>query len=169
MRPNKLQRAPARGKPTLGTHIHSAWPATIELAGHAGLFDYVEFAGRIRALRSLRPRESRARRGHLSPHVGHDEDRAAAADLSRGAAIGSGIQNLLFADPRTPADVAECVAAARAEAPGHGGLHGVGMRRDVGYVVDVGSPAFVQALDDAVVAIMIEKAPAVENLDALSP
>jgi len=47
------------------------------------------------------------------------------------------------------------------------GLHGVGMRRDVGYVVDVGSPAFVQALDDAVVAIMIEKAPAVEHLETL--
>jgi len=53
----------------------------------------------------------------------------------------------------------------RAEAPGHGGIHGVGMRRDVGYVVDVGSPAFVQALDDAVVAIMIEKAPAVDDLE----
>jgi len=60
-------------------------------------------------------------------------------------AIGSGIQNLLFADPRTPDDVAECVRAVRAEAPGHGGIHGVGMRRDVGYVVDVGSPAFVAA------------------------
>jgi len=34
-------------------------------------------------------------------------------------------------------------------------------------VVDVGSPAFVQALDDAVVAIMIEKAPALDNLEAL--
>src|SRR5262249_38123748 len=30
-----------------------------------------------------------------------------------------------------------------------------------------GSPAFVQALDDAVVALMIEKAPALENLEAL--
>ncbi len=39
----------------------------------------------------------------------------------------------------------ECVRAVRAEAPGHGGIHGVGMRRDVGYVVDVGSPAFVAA------------------------
>src|SRR5437660_8202411 len=82
-------------------------------------------------------------------------------------AIGSGIQNVLFADPRTPADVTECVRAVRAEAPGHGGIHGVGMRRDVGYVVDVGSPAFVQALEDAVIAIMIEKASAVDNLEAL--
>src|SRR5919204_1929114 len=41
------------------------------------------------------------------------------------------------------------------------------MRRDVGFVLEGGSPAFVQALDDAVIALMIEKAPAVENLEAL--
>jgi hypothetical protein len=37
----------------------------------------------------------------------------------------------------------------------------------VGYVVDVGSPAFVQALEDAVVAVMIEKASAVEHVEAM--
>jgi 2-keto-3-deoxy-L-rhamnonate aldolase RhmA len=41
------------------------------------------------------------------------------------------------------------------------------MRRDVGFVLEGGSPAFVQALDDAVVALMIEKAPAVENLEKM--
>jgi len=82
-------------------------------------------------------------------------------------AIGSGIQNVLFADPRTVDDVRECVRAVRAETPATGGIHGVGMRRDVGYVVDVGSPAFVQALEDAVVAVMIEKASAVEHVEAM--
>jgi 2-keto-3-deoxy-L-rhamnonate aldolase RhmA len=82
-------------------------------------------------------------------------------------AIGAGIQNVLFADPRTVDDVRECVRAVRAETPSTGGIHGVGMRRDVGYVVDVGSPAFVQALEDAVVAVMIEKASAVEHLEAM--
>jgi hypothetical protein len=38
---------------------------------------------------------------------------------------------------------------------------------DVGYVVDVGSPAFVRALEDAVVAVMIEKASAVEHVEAM--
>ena len=56
---------------------------------------------------------------------------------------------------------------ARGDAGHAGGIHGVGMRRDVGYVVDVGSPAFVQALEDAVVAVMIEKASAVENVEAM--
>jgi hypothetical protein len=41
------------------------------------------------------------------------------------------------------------------------------MRRDVGYVVDVGSPAFVQALEDAVMAVMIEKASVVEHLEVM--
>ena len=82
-------------------------------------------------------------------------------------AIGSGIQNVLFADPRTVDDVRECMRAVRAETPATGGIHGVGMRRDVGYVVDVGSPAFVQALEDAVVAVMIEKASAVEHVEAM--
>ena len=55
----------------------------------------------------------------------------------------------------------------RAESPATGGIHGVGMRRDVGFVLDIGTPAFVQALEDAVVALMIEKKPAVEDLDAI--
>ena len=82
-------------------------------------------------------------------------------------AIGSGIQNVLFADPRTVEDVEQCVRAVRAESPDTGGLHGVGMRCDARFVLDVESPAWVQALDDSVVAIMIEKAPAVENLESL--
>ncbi|HKW92280.1 MAG TPA: hypothetical protein VJX92_10300 [Methylomirabilota bacterium] len=52
---------------------------------------------------------------------------------------------LLFADPRTPEDVQECMRSVRAESP----------------------KARRQALDDAVVAVMIEKASAPENLEAL--
>src|SRR5215470_11125733 len=161
MRPNRLRELLRARKPSLGTHIHSAWPATVELAGHSGMFDYVEFAGEY-APYDLFALENLARAVDTFPHLSammkiEQQPRTFVAVR----AIGSGIQNLLFADPRTPEDVAECVAAVRAEAPGHGGIHGVGMRRDVG------SPAFVQALDDAVVAIMIEKAPAVESLEAL--
>jgi 4-hydroxy-2-oxoheptanedioate aldolase len=82
-------------------------------------------------------------------------------------AIGSGIQNLLFADIRTVAEAQECVRAVRAETPETGGLHGAGMRRDTAFSLEAGSLAFVQALEDAVVALMIEKKEAVENLDAI--
>ena len=36
MRPNKLRELVRAGRPSLGTHIHSAWPATIELAKREG-------------------------------------------------------------------------------------------------------------------------------------
>ena len=41
------------------------------------------------------------------------------------------------------------------------------MRRDVGYVMDVGSPEYVTALEDTVVALMVEKRSCVENLEQI--
>ncbi|HEY6454758.1 MAG TPA: aldolase/citrate lyase family protein [Steroidobacteraceae bacterium] len=82
-------------------------------------------------------------------------------------AIGSGFQSVLFADVRTVADARACIAAVRAETPNSGGRLGVGMRRDVGTVLEGGSPAYVAALDDVVIAIMVEKRECVEDLDAI--
>jgi 4-hydroxy-2-oxoheptanedioate aldolase len=81
--------------------------------------------------------------------------------------IGSGFQSALFADVRSVEDARACVRAVRAEEPRAGGLHGVGMRRDVGTMRDAGSQAFVDALDGVVVAIMVEKRQCVEDLDAI--
>src|SRR5215468_3254918 len=167
MRRNRLRELLKADKPTLGTHIHSSWPTIIELVGHSGMFDYVEFVGEY-APYDLYALENLGRAVDLFPHMSsmmkiEQEPRTYLAIR----AIGSGLQNVLFADPRTAADVAECVRAVRAEAPHARGRHGVGMRRDVGFVLEGGSPAFVQALDDAVVALMIEKKSAVEDLEAL--
>ena len=85
-------------------------------------------------------------------------------------ALGSGFQSVLFADIRTVEDARACVAAVRAETmtPRRGqGLLGVGMRRDVGTIREAGAPAYVAALDEAVVAIMVEKRQCVEDLDAI--
>jgi 2-keto-3-deoxy-L-rhamnonate aldolase RhmA len=167
MRTNRLRELLAADQPSLGTHLHLTYPGIVELVGHTGMFDYVEFLAEY-APYDLYALENLARAVELFPHMTammkiEQEPRTYLAIR----AIGSGIQNVLFADPRTVADVEACVKAVRAEAPASGGLHGVGMRRDVGYVLEPGTPAFVKALDDAVVALMIEKAPAVENLEAL--
>ena len=64
------------------------------------------------------------------------------------------------------------VDAVRAEttmargARGRGRL-GVGMRRDVGTVRQGGQPAYVDALNDVVIAIMVEKKSCVDNLDEI--
>jgi 4-hydroxy-2-oxoheptanedioate aldolase len=82
-------------------------------------------------------------------------------------AIGSGIQNVLFADIRTSEDALQCVRAARPEHPRHGGLHGVGMRRDARTVLYGASEAWMMTVADSVVVLMIEKKEAFDNLDAI--
>jgi 2-keto-3-deoxy-L-rhamnonate aldolase RhmA len=167
MRPNRLRELLTADQPSLGTHLHSSWPSIVELVGHSRMFDYVEFVAEY-APYDLYALENLGRAVDLFPHMSammkiEQEPRT----YLTVRAIGSGIQNLLFADPRTVEEVEECVRAVRAEAPHSKGRHGVGMRRDVGFVLEGGSPAFVQALDDAVVALMIEKKTAVEDLEAL--
>jgi 4-hydroxy-2-oxoheptanedioate aldolase len=85
-------------------------------------------------------------------------------------AIGSGFQSVLFADIRSVEDAKLAVDAVRAEttmaagARGRGRL-GVGMRRDVGIVRHGGQPAYVDALNDVVIAIMVEKKSCVDDLE----
>lgn len=167
MRKNRLRELLKAGQPSMGTHLHISWPAVVELVGHSGAFDYVEFEG-LYAPYDLYALENLARAIDLFDHMTgmikiDDQPRRYLA----GRAIGSGIQNILFADVRSVADAEDCVRAVRAETPETGGLYGNEMRRHVGYVRECGSPAFVQALQDAVVVLMIEKKEAVENLDQI--
>ena len=167
MRPNRLRQLLNEGKPSIGTHIHSSWPSVHELVGHSRMFDYIEFVAEY-APYDLYSLENIGRAIDLFPHMSSmmkSEQEPRTWLTVR--AIGSGIQNVLFADPRTREDVEECVQAVRAEAPHVNGRHGVGMRRDVSFVLDCGTEEFVQSLDEAVIAVMIEKKSAVENLDDL--
>jgi 4-hydroxy-2-oxoheptanedioate aldolase len=167
MRVNRLRELLDGGKPTIGTHVLSTWPAVVEILGQTGEFDYVELVGQY-APHDLYSLENFARAVDLFDHMTSmmkvdQEPRAYLAER----AIGSGIQNILFADARSVEDAEACVRAVRAETPEAGGTHGAGMRRDVGYVVEPGSADFVQALDRAVVALMVEKKGAVENLEEM--
>jgi 4-hydroxy-2-oxoheptanedioate aldolase len=167
MRRNRLRELLAADQPSLGTHLCSSWPTIVEMVGYSGMFDYIEFVGEY-APYDLYALENLGRAvelfDHMSAMMKIEQEPRTYLTIR---ALGSGIQNLLFADPRTVEDVEACVKAVRAEAPHAKGLHGVGMRRDVGVVLECGSPQFVEALDQAVIALMIEKAPAVENLEAL--
>jgi 4-hydroxy-2-oxoheptanedioate aldolase len=164
MRRNRLRELLQADQPSVGTHLHISWPSVTELVGLAGHYDYVEFVAEY-APYDLYALENIGRAIGLFPQMsGMIKIEQEPRTYLTVRAIGSGIQNLLFADIRTVADVEECVRAVRAESPGHGGWHGVGMRRDVNFVLEGGSPAFIQALDDAVVMLMIEKKQAVDNL-----
>jgi 4-hydroxy-2-oxoheptanedioate aldolase len=79
-------------------------------------------------------------------------------------AIGAGFQSVLFADCRSAEDVRECVRSVRPDTPDAGGTYGATDRRFT-YAWQGGSPQYVQALNDIVVAIMIEKRSTVDQLE----
>lgn len=166
-RKNVLRERLRAGKPTLGTHIHSSWPGMVEVIGHSGVIDYIEFSGEY-APYDLYSLENFGRAIDLFAHMTSmmkidQEPRVYLASR----AIGSGIQNLLFADIRTAEDAKAVVAAARADTPSAGGLMGAGMRRDVGYVLGPGSQDYVEQLEEGVVALMIEKESALNQLEEI--
>ena len=167
MRPNRLRELLDQDLPSLGTHVHSPWPSVIEMVGHSGHFDYVEYVAEY-APHDLHTMEHLARAIELFDNfTGMIKVEAGPSGWIANRAMGAGIQNLLFADLRTVQDVEAAVKSVRADLPGKGGEHGVHMRRSVRFGVDAGTPDFLDALDDAVIAIMIEKQSAVENLEEI--
>lgn len=165
MRPNRLREKLKAGKPTVSTHIHTTWPSIVEALGHTGLYDYVEFVAEYAPF-DLHDLDNLCRAAELY-NMGAmiKVDQSHRAFLAQ-RGIGAGFGSVLFTDSRSADDVRECVRIARPDTPEDGGLYGVAMRRHtfMGYG---GSPEYVQALRDIVVAIMIEKKPAVDNLEEI--
>jgi 4-hydroxy-2-oxoheptanedioate aldolase len=166
MRPNRLRALLNAGEPTVGTHLLSAWPTLVELVGQAGNYDYVEFTAEYAPFH-MHDLDNLGRALELMDLAGMIKVEQTQWTHQAMRAIGSGFQSVLFADVRTVEDARACVAAVRAETPGTGGRLGVGMRRDVGTVREAGSPAYVEALNQVVIAIMVEKRECVEDLDAI--
>jgi 4-hydroxy-2-oxoheptanedioate aldolase len=137
----------------------------VEVIGHTGCYDYVEFVAEYAPfhLYALDDFCRAVELFDLSAMIKVDQEPRGFL-AQRG--IGSGFQSVLFADCRTAEDVRQCVRIVRPETPEDDGLYGVGMRRFT-YMGYGGSPEYVQALRDVVVAIMIEKRTAVEQLDEI--
>ncbi len=166
MRKNKLREMLNKGKPTIGTRLFNVWPGMVEVIGRTSVIDYIEFLGEY-APWDLHDLENFSRATELFDlssmiKVGQ-EPRGFVAQR----ALGSGIQNILFTDVRTVQDAEECVRIVRAETPETQGINGCHGRRNVGYILEGGSPQYVRAMDDVVVALMIEKKQAVDNLDEI--
>lgn len=167
MRRNRLRELLEEGEVSLGIHVHSPWPSIIEMVGHSGQFDYVEYVAEY-APHDLHTLDNLGRAIDLFENFSgmiKIEDGPSGWIANR--AMGAGFQNLLFSDIRTVEDAEAAVRAVRVDTPAGGGEHGVNMRRYVRFGMDAGTPEFLKALDDAVVAFMIEKRAAVEDLESI--
>jgi len=171
IRRNLLREKLNEGKPTVGTHILSCWPTLVELIGHSKQYDYVEFTAEYAPF-TMHDLDNLGRSFELMNMAGMIKIEQTQYTHQAMRAIGAGFQSVLFADIRSVEDAKLAVDAVRAEttmaagARGRGRL-GVGMRRDVGTVRHGGQPAYVDALNDVVIAIMVEKRECVEDLEAI--
>jgi len=166
MKKNRLREMLKKGKPTLGTRLLSVWPGMAEIVGHTGIFDYVEYLGEYSPW-DLHDLENFGRAVELfdmSSMIKVDQNNRA---FIAQRALGSGIQNILFTDIRTVKDAKECVRIVRAETPQTKGINGAANRRNVGYYLEAGTQEYVKAMDEAVVALMIEKKEVVDNLEEI--
>lgn len=165
MRRNTFRELLNDGKPTLGTHIHATWPSVVEILGHTGLYDYVEFVAEYGPF-TLHDFDNLCRAAelhNLSSMIKVDQE---PRGFLAQRAIGSGFQSVLYADCRTADEVRECVAISRPDTPTDNGTYGVGTRR-FSYMGYGGSPDYVQAIRDVVVVIMIEKQGTVDQLEEI--
>ena len=165
MRRNKLRQLLDANEPTLGTHIHSTWPSIVEMVGHTGVFDYVEFVSEYAPF-DLYTLDNICRAVELFDMSAMIKVDQQPRRFLAQRAIGSGFQSVLFADCRSVDEVRECVRAARPDTPESGGFYGAAMRRHT-YVGYGGGQEYVEALQDIVVVIMIEKRSAVDQLEKI--
>jgi len=166
MKKNKLRELLRAGKPTVGTRPLSVWPGMVEIVGHTGIFDYVEFLGEYSPwdLYDLENFSRAVELFNMSSMMKVDQNcRAFIAQR----ALRAGIQNILFADIRTVEEAKKCVRIVRAETPETNGTNGASNSRNVGYYIESGSQEYVNAMDDVIVALMIEKKEAVDNIEEI--
>ncbi len=167
MKNNRLRELLNEGKPTLGTHVLSTWPGIVEVIGYTGAFDYIEYVGEYSSF-SLEQMDNFGRAIELFPKMSammKVEEQTRGFIATR--AIDSGIQNVVFTDCRSAEDVKACIRYVRAETPDAGGIHGYSMRRSSVYGVGSNSEEWTKAMDQVVIAIMIEKKGAIENLEEI--
>ena len=165
MKPNVLRRKLEASEPTVSTHIHSTWPSVIEAIGHAGVYDYVEFVAEY-GPSDLHDLDNMARAAELfDMGIMIKVDQSHQAYLAQ-RAVGSGFGSVLFTDARSAKDVRQQILTIKPDTPEDKGWYGVATRRHT-YMGYGGTAEYVKALQDTVVAIMIEKRGAVDELDEI--
>ncbi len=117
MRHNHLRELLRTGRPSLGTHVISPWPAIYEVVGRSGAFDYVEFVAEDAPF-DLHDLDGIGRAVELFPYMGAMiKVDAALRDFTAARAVNAGFDSVLFADIRTADDARAAVRCARPETP----------------------------------------------------
>jgi 2-keto-3-deoxy-L-rhamnonate aldolase RhmA len=152
---NKLRQLLNQGKPTVGTHLSTAWPTMWEVVGNTGQFDYIEFGSQYGAW-DLHDLDNLCRAAELTDTSTMIKIDRNPKDWIAQRAIAAGFHGILFADIMTVEEAVDCVRAVKLPPEGVNGFMGTrGIRpRD-----------YVQHIDDIVIAIMVEKKTLMDRLE----
>lgn len=167
MKTNRMRTLLKESESTLGTHLINPWPGMVEVIGHTGLFDYIEFVGAYGSW-DLNDLDNFVRATELfnMGSVFKVEEQLKGFAATR--AVDAGFDAVLFADCRSAKEVKDSIALIRPETPEDRGVHGCGLRRRVCYDLGLSSSEeWLQVMRDVVIIVMIEKKGAMEELDAI--
>ncbi|UCC16536.1 MAG: hypothetical protein JSU58_09235 [Dehalococcoidales bacterium] len=165
MKRNILRELLDSDKPTISTRMITTSPQVVEIIGHSKAFDFIELLGEY-ASWTVTDLDNFSRTVELFPHMSSmlKVEKEPRMNITQ-RTLGSGIQNLLFADCDSADEVRECVQYVRPNTPEDDGLHGSSMRRNVGYLLENGSKEWAQAMREVVIEVMIESESALEQLE----
>lgn len=166
METNVLREILRGGRSSVATRIESVWPTIVEVVGSTGYYDYVEFVAEY-APYSLADMENFCRAAELH-HMGSMikvdlQNRAYVAQK----AIAAGFQAVLLADHKTPEEVRESVYVLKPDSPRYQGRMGYPNSRWIGYQPHRPQTDYAQMVQDTVIALMIEKKEAMDNIEEI--
>jgi 2-keto-3-deoxy-L-rhamnonate aldolase RhmA len=166
MNENKMRYLLDHNLPSIGTRIWSSWPNMTEAAAVTGNFDYIEFLAEYAPFSHYDLENiSRAAELHnMSTMIKLDfQNRAYVAQK----ALASGFQAILFTDHKTVEEVKESINLIRPDSPEDGGRFGYPSGRFIGYQPYQCQKDHAKLVRDTVVAIMIEKKEAMDNIEEI--
>lgn len=166
MKENKMRYLLDHNLPSVGTRVWSSWPNITEAVAASGNFDYVEFVAEYAPF-SQYDLENICRAAEL-----HNMSTMIKVDFQNRAyvaqkAMASGFQSVLLTDHRTAEQVKESICLIRPDSLEDGGRFGYCNRRWIGFQMNKKQMDYAKMVRETVVAIMIEKKEAMDNIEAI--
>ncbi|MBW7571414.1 2,4-dihydroxyhept-2-ene-1,7-dioic acid aldolase [Caproiciproducens sp. AGMB10547] len=166
MKENRLRYLLNHNLPSVSTRLLSTWPLITEAVGSTSNFDYIEFVAEYSPFNQSDMENicRAAELNNMSSMIKVDfQNRAFVAQK----ALASGFQAVLFTDHKTAEEVKETMFVIRPDTPEDKGRFGRPNRRFVGFSQGIPQMDYAKMVRDTVVAIMIEKKEALDNLDEI--
>ncbi len=166
MHTNLFRALLQENRPSMGTRILSTWPLMVEAVGASGQFDYIEFVAEYAPFTDadLENLVRAAELHKISSMIKVDfQNRFSIAQR----ALGAGFQSILFTDHKSAEEVRQSIRAIRADTPEDKGRFGKPTRRFIGFEPNLNQMDYAAMLRETVVAIMIEKHQAFEELEEI--